>query len=679
MARSSLEWETLYSLSTPKLYQNNAFRILGLNVEASTRQIAQRVTEIEMLAGFESSELPKSALSRQPPPTPDDVRNTARRLRDPEKRLIDELFWFWPEKSGAFDADAAMEALSRRDEQRAAELWVVREGDPGRAPIAIHNLAVLHHLAALDWENYSERHSIDEEQRKEINRSWTESIKRWKEVFDDNVIWDRLRARVEHFSDHALTCEFVAQTRAALPSALASINGQVALSYASKAKMDLARFHVDSARSIQPDRVKFSTMAETLLAPLNKRLREHLARTVDRVAKDVPSTLSLVREVLADAKNVLEFTRLFFIADEIPNKDLLEQVAVECNDLPKAYFKATSDNVGCLQIAELALPFVHSVEARGRIERDIKILTSNIEVEKFNSLTELLTRINEHKGATPIYKLQWFLEDAKPMLTTAIAEAEDTNESLWEILDFAAIVLRNISLDAWNNHKDLKTAQAAIDQAWLYGNKPELKTQIKNDKEMLAGLAAERADRARRWEQDEKQRKQKTVRGWLVAGGVVVALWIIGAITSNKQNPTAASSTSANSTAGNYANDSQSNAGGTQSYTQAEVNSLNSRITSARNEIAALENQIRTVDAELNSNKASIDSYKATIRQYEQYIQSGYSVNQYEYQRVLQDHNALVMRYNARLQEREDLYSTYTQWVEYGNALVQQYNSLANH
>ena len=81
----------------------------------------------------------------------------------------------------------------------------------------------------------------------------------------------------------------------------------------------------------------------------------------------------------------------------------------------------------------------------------------------------------------------------------------------------------------------------------------------------------------------------------------------------------------------------------------------------------------------MNSTKTTIDSYKATIGQYEQYAQSGYNVDQYQYQRVLQDHNALVSSYNARLQQREQLYVTYKQWVDYDHALVQQYNSLANH
>ena len=160
-------------------------------------------------------------------------------------------------------------------------------------------------------------------------------------------------------------------------------------------------------------------------------------------------------------------------------------------------YETTNDNVGCLQIVQLALPFAFSPEPRDRIERRIKFFTASVEAEKLKPVAELLTRINEHKEA-PTYKLQWFLTDAKPMLTTAIAEADDTNESLWEILDLAAIVLRNISLAAWNDYKDLKTAQAAIDQAWLYANKRELKAQIENDKKMLADIAAERA---REWEQ----------------------------------------------------------------------------------------------------------------------------------------------------------------------------------
>ena len=595
MPRTFAAAQVLYSIANPKLYHDNPFRLLGVHVEALSRQISQRVSELEMLATFETPEAPRSVMIRQVPATPDEIRNAARRLRNPEKRIIDELFWFWPEEIGGPGDDAALEALNRGDEEKAVDLWTTRERDSSRASVARHNLAVVYHVAALEWENYAERNPLTELQRKDLERAWTEAISRWPKVSEDDGLWARIRYRIYQLSDQQVTTEFVDETRNELLDALALINAQLALRYASSGNFDVSQFYIRSAHEIQRNDRRFSRVAERVIAPLNGRLREHLTRTKDRVAKDAPGTLSALRELLGHTKNVLESTRLFFSEAKLPNRDLLEEVAVECNRL-KPYFDATQDNRGCLEIVEAALSLAYSQEAREQISRTIKTLVSNIESERFKPLIDLLTQIEELK-THPRSKLETFIRDAKPKLAAAMSdEGAEQNESLWEVFNLAAIVLRNIALAAWNNHKDLTTAQSASELAARYAYKPELKASLAGDQKTLAGIAS--------------QKRQKIIK-WAVIGGGLLLLWIIGALNSN--NSTSSTNSFQPTTSSSYAAPSYSSqsASTVPSYRATMLRQKLQAIESERASATALKNQLDTVARQIERERSSVDNTDA--------------------------------------------------------------------
>src|ERR1035437_3532286 len=88
----------LLDAATKDLSRNNAFRITGLPVDASVPQITKnedRLTPMTKLGLGESAN--KSAFALKPPPTLAQLHKAYENLKDPEKRLLDEFFWFWPE------------------------------------------------------------------------------------------------------------------------------------------------------------------------------------------------------------------------------------------------------------------------------------------------------------------------------------------------------------------------------------------------------------------------------------------------------------------------------------------------------------------------------------------------------------------------------------------------------
>src|SRR5436853_287036 len=106
-------------------YERNAFRVTGLPVTASARDISRFAERIELQQRLRATSQPigHPAFRSQEPPTIDDLGEALRRLREPEQRLIDEFFWFWPQHWDQAHSDAALNALTTCDAERASALW----------------------------------------------------------------------------------------------------------------------------------------------------------------------------------------------------------------------------------------------------------------------------------------------------------------------------------------------------------------------------------------------------------------------------------------------------------------------------------------------------------------------------------------------------------------------------
>ena len=96
----------------PQLYAQNAFRLTGLDVDTSLRDISRQAEKLEMMAklGVNSQDRGAFAIAV----TTEEVRAALQSIKIPEQRLLHEFFWFWP-NTGDSKTD---EALSRHQERR---------------------------------------------------------------------------------------------------------------------------------------------------------------------------------------------------------------------------------------------------------------------------------------------------------------------------------------------------------------------------------------------------------------------------------------------------------------------------------------------------------------------------------------------------------------------------------
>lgn len=483
--RGSSACPPLIDAATKDLFRKNAFRITGLSVDATTREMDRHAGKIKMLAEF--GNVPDTAVAPfaiKPPPSLDDIRDAIQRIKDPEKRLIDEFFWFWPEEFGKSQSDPAFQALEKGDVFKALEIWTAKENSASGDVVASHNLALVHQISALDWELLSLKTEVGEEQRKNINENWKDAFKRWKILTDNEQFWEKVTARIRQLNEPNLPTGFARRMRATLPESLDKINAELAVAFAESGKIENARLHIGFLRGPEQRQDKIEKIAELVLTPIATRFKEHIKSARDRGEKSPPLAAKIAQELLGQSRQTLTLFELFFGKDNELRNDLFDEVASACNRLQVVYHEATKDEKTCLEILNSVLSLATAIELRQQIEKNIGTLTGFIADKKLEPIYALLKSIQDSKDK-PRSQLAKFNTEVVALLNKLTADLPKNSESRIQLFDSTAIVLRGISLEAWNKHHDKTTAVAANKLALEFACDPILKRRAQEDQTTL--------------------------------------------------------------------------------------------------------------------------------------------------------------------------------------------------
>ncbi len=254
----------LLDLARPELYRRNLFRVLSLPVTATPADVRRRQKRLEMerKLGVAQSAATRSPLALEPAPTEEESRVALERLTDPEARLLDELFWFWP-LDGA--GDPALQSLEQGRLEEARAAWGREAEAGGRGAVARHNLAVLDHLLVLDRElapgaldGFGER--------------WTRALASWDAVSRADGFWERVRERIRELDDARLTGGTLRRLRATLPRAVLGINAALAFQAGARKDAATARRHVDLLRAADRDGLADEALRASL-EPLRRQIK----------------------------------------------------------------------------------------------------------------------------------------------------------------------------------------------------------------------------------------------------------------------------------------------------------------------------------------------------------------------------------------------------------------------
>jgi hypothetical protein len=466
------------------LYRENTFRVTGLPVDSSEKDIKRHAEKLKLSEemGFAPEYLMAYALN--PQPSVDQIRQALGRLKDPEKRLVDEFFWFWPLEFGKSADDPNIQSQLRGDADAAFQGWMNLENDDRHGYIATHNLAVLFHLLALDWSHFHIESEVDEDRQEKIKSYWKESFKRWEKIVEDDKIWETLKSRVASLDDPRLKSGFVRRMRDTLPEALDKINAEIALDFALQGRNEWARTHVQFMRETNQGLDDVEKTANLVLAPTKKRVIQFVESAKASVAKRPEGGAEIAQDLLNQSSPLKFLFDMFHGADSHHGSELFDEVSLTIVNCIISYQKQTNDNKSFVDILQKTMPLATSLEVRQRIQKNIDIGQGNLHGEKFQHIYDQLKKVQEskEKSSKKLHEIKKVF--LRQLLLSAKSDGCE-NEGYYTLSDSIAIVLRGISTEAHNNENDLKTASEAISLAVNLVYDQELKKQFIEDEQYI--------------------------------------------------------------------------------------------------------------------------------------------------------------------------------------------------
>ena len=647
-SRALKECEPLIEAATRQIYDNNSFRITGLPVTASAKEISKHGEKLQVLHELGQAGATTGGFEKASPPTADEIREALQRLKEPEDRLIDEFFWFWPNDGSDGKTEPAMQAVRQGDDRRAIDVWKSQESAQDDSYVARHNLAVAYHLRVIDLENKLIGTNATPEQQRNVETCWQEAFARWEKIATDEQLWGRVSERIRQLEDPRLTTGFGRRMRGSLPEALDKVNAEFALAYAESGNMTEAARHVRYMRQTHQGIDNVEKTSELVLTPVRTRIVEQMTQAKERGEKDPKDGITAAKELLRNGRKVLALFALFFGESHSVRNELSDDIARICNRLPLAYHKATGNDEICLEIIKAALPFATSIDLRQQIEENIRTLGGNLQNEQLEPIYQALKAIQDstEKAKKRLKRMQ---NEVRPMLTSHWSELLKHKEQKEHICDTFAIVLRDISLDAWNKEKDKATALAANNWALEYATGGELLARLNQDRQTLAALpsATERAGR-------------ELLSRFGGIGILIVVGLIWGGISSVFKSCSPESSTPSNS----YTTPASTYTAPASSYSQPSSYGNTYRVPSSisselRSESAAIETdraELTTLSNQIDTEKSNLDYAERTLNRYSQYAVDAFNAKVHNYNALLEDYklkqaafNARVDAYNAKL------------------------------
>ena len=464
---------------TLALYQKNIFRVTGLPVDATSKEVARQAQKLQML-----EEMGGAAVGSQPAfalavlSTTDEIRNALSRMKEPEHRIVDEFFWYWPEKFGASGDDPAIQAMLAGEKERAVHLWKEREKQGSY--VAQHNMAVMYHMHAVDWTNYHVSADLDRQREGLVKAYWRESFERWEPLMESDEFWDMLKERVRSLNDEALTTGFIRRMQRQLPMALDRINAEAALLLAEQGRMDWAKFHVDFMRETHSGLDDVESTMELVLSPTRRRIEQHLESCSAQFQKSGQRSCEPIQRLIEQCRPLLGIYDLFHGKDSHQRSELFDHVAEQITSNLVEYQQKTGDDASCVVFLKLALDFASGSRVRERIIENISTCEGNVSGDLikpfFVRLHEILE--DEINPAQKLARITGEILSKMPQIAQSLGVTSDTYR---EFGDSLAIALRSISVDSHNQNRDYGTANLAIQQAFNLSSNADLKNRIRND------------------------------------------------------------------------------------------------------------------------------------------------------------------------------------------------------
>lgn len=298
--------EILNDLRGGELYRRNVFRITGLPLDATARQIHRGKEEALMRARLASG-------TGDADDEADAVKDAFEAIRNPLLRLIHELLW------APVDVETAVDRHRTADRHRR-----LLENAPA--------------------------HTMD--LSPELAERWTDAVNGWLTIFDDEDIWQHARTRVQEIDDPRLTPKTIRRLRMRLPRHLAQVHVDLAVAAIDIRRDRFAWWQMKLLRTTNFDDNLLRSVLRESIRRAESDITDKVARAKDELQRTTSAKIgrTLHKETTATRKKV---TLLLGREDPV-TISLDTQVALTLNQCAVNVFELQKDIQGALKLLRSA-------------------------------------------------------------------------------------------------------------------------------------------------------------------------------------------------------------------------------------------------------------------------------------------------------------------------------------
>jgi hypothetical protein len=376
------ECKPLLDVCTPNVYRYNAFRVTGLFTDASVRDIKRRIDDLKHAEEMgDTKEEHSHAFALDPSPGLEHIREAALRLHDPERRIVEELFWFWPMKGSSGKLDPALLALAKGDKSSPYKTWTqaLTDHHSEMSVISKHNLVVMYQMIALDGKLLGLEKNITEESMAKIEKYWHSCFKWWEDLIQDEIFWSLISERIRILDDPQLRTGFTRQIRATLPQALVKINTLLAIQYIEKGKLALASQQLAYLKETNYGINDIHKALLTVTKPLQIRIGDAVAKASEIAECQPEKAAQAGLDLLEIISQPLEIIRTILPEQDYDRSDLFDAVAGTIMQCAVSFGNKTENWQSSVTLLESALKFVASSELKDRVEKNLHTVRQNVE------------------------------------------------------------------------------------------------------------------------------------------------------------------------------------------------------------------------------------------------------------------------------------------------------------
>jgi len=370
----------LFNLARPDIYRNNAFRVLGIPITASSKEAYAKLRKLEREEKFGvATQKGQFFLPLDPPPDLYTRQAAYQKLTDPETRLLEEIFWFWPISTGfSGNDDDALVAMKKGDYAGAICIWEQHETQSSESNVSAHNLALLYHVLALDLEYAGIKEPLSPEQVKQKEAYWKQSLDRWRTLFEKGEFWKRVATRIKELDDPRLNARMAQGVRTRLPEALLTINAKLAIEAMQNGNDSDAAFQVELINNSGFDEALVDKAIGRALTSLRASIKLICTTSDDNMNQNPENGDKTAEDIITQTAKLLRSLDVLLPAEHAIHQTVHDQIAEQVRTAINRYLKHSENWEAALPLLQQAFEIAASPDLRGQIESEIEIVKHNI-------------------------------------------------------------------------------------------------------------------------------------------------------------------------------------------------------------------------------------------------------------------------------------------------------------